>query len=62
MVAAAAFGDVVKKSGQIEHFGAFEFAHKAAAQRELMSEFRHREAAQITHYLEYMFVDGIHVI
>ena len=24
MVAAAAFGDVVKKSGQIEHFGAFE--------------------------------------
>ena len=49
MVAAAALGDVVEERGDIEQPVALEVVHRAAAQRELVGELRHREAAQIAH-------------
>ena len=62
MVAAASFGDVVEEAREVEQFGSLEIAHQAAAQRKFVREFRHREAPQVAHHVEYVFVHGVDVI
>ena len=62
MVAAAAFRDVVEETREIEHLGALEAAHDAAAQRKFVGKLRYDEAAQIAHDFENVLVDRVDVI
>src|SRR5258706_8730141 len=62
VVAAAAFGNVVKQTGEIKQLRLLEVIHQAAAQWKFVGELGHREAAQITQYIQDVLVDGIDVI
>jgi hypothetical protein len=62
MVAASPLGDVVEQRGDIQQPAALEAAHQLAAQRELMRELRHGEAAQVAQHHQDVLVDRVDVI
>ena len=61
MVAAAAFRDVVVQGGDEQQPAALEAAHQLGAERELMRQLGHREAAQVAHHHQDVLVDGVDV-
>ncbi len=61
MVAAAALGDVVVEGGDVEQPRPLEAAHQLAAQRELVRELGHREAAQVAQHHQDVLVDRVDV-
>ena len=61
VVAATAFGDVVKQGGDKNQPVAFEIGHQARAQRVLVRVFQHGEAAGVAHYLQNVLIDRVDV-
>ena len=61
MVAAAAFGNIVKQGGQVEQFGFVEVGDQAAGERKLVRQRRHGEAPYVAQHGEDVLVDGVDV-
>src|SRR5258706_3783235 len=61
VIAPAAFGDVVEYRGDVQQPMALEAGDEAAAQRILVRELEHREAADIAQDREDVLVHGVHV-
>src|SRR4029079_18660151 len=58
VVAPEPLGDIVEQRCEIEHLGAREIAHQAAADGKLVRELRYREAPQVAYYAQDVLVDG----
>jgi hypothetical protein len=61
MVAAAPLRDVVIDGGHVEQPAALETRHELGAQRKLVRELRHGEAAQVAHHHEDVLVHRVDV-
>ncbi len=61
VIAPAAFGDVVEYRGDVQQPMALEAGDEAAAQRILVRELEHREAAHVAQDCEDVLVHGVHV-
>src|SRR5580765_5463397 len=61
MVAAPSFGDIVEERRDVEEPMAIETRDQPAAQRILVRELEHREAAQVAHHGEDMLIHRVDV-
>src|SRR3989344_6165568 len=61
VITTTALGDIVEQRGKIQAFGLDQTLHQFARKRELMAEFRHREAAHVTQYEQRVLVDSVDV-
>ncbi len=62
MVAAAAFGNVVKQRRDVQYPRPVEAADQLAAERIFVRVFGHREAAQVAQHHQNVLIDGVDVI
>jgi hypothetical protein len=61
MITATPLGDIVKQGRNVKDPGIAEIADQATAERVLVRELRHRKAAQVSHHLQNVLIDGIDV-
>jgi hypothetical protein len=61
MVAAASLGDVVVERRDVEEPAALESRHELGAQRELVRELGHGEAAQVAHHHQDVLIHRVDV-